>query len=92
LFVITIIPLTRMLIQCDTGYQLRDSHSNINHLLFMDNLKLYGGNDCKVESLVHTVQIFSEDIGMQFGIEKCATIKLQRGKVKHTKRIVLPNA
>jgi len=38
------------------------------------------------------VRIFSEDIGMQFGIEKCATIKLQHGKVKHTEGIVLPNA
>jgi len=38
------------------------------------------------------VQIFSEDIGMQFGIEKCATVKLQLGKIKHTKGIVLPNA
>jgi len=38
------------------------------------------------------VQIFNEDIGMQFGIKKCATIKLQRGKVKHTQGIVLPNA
>jgi len=50
----------------------------------MDDLKLYGRNDREIESLVHTVRIFSEDIGMQFGIKKCATIKLQCGKVKHT--------
>jgi len=92
LFVIAIIPLTRMLRQCDTGYQLGDGHRKINHLLFMDDLKLYGRNDREIESLVHTVWIFSEDIGMQFGIEKCATIKLQRGKIKHTEGIVLPNA
>jgi len=29
---------------------------------------------------------------MQFGIEKCATIKIQRGIVKNTEGIVLPNA
>jgi len=29
---------------------------------------------------------------MQSGIEKCATIKLQRGKVKHTEGNVLLNA
>jgi len=45
LFVIAIIPLTQMLRQCDTGYQLGDGHSKINHLLFMDDLKLYGRND-----------------------------------------------
>jgi len=38
------------------------------------------------------VQIFSEDIRMQFGNEKCATIKQQRGEVKHTEGILLPNA
>jgi len=92
LFIIAIIPLTRMLRQYNTGYQLGDGHSKINHLLFLDDLKLYGRNDREIESLVHTVRIFSEDIGMQFGIEKCATIKLQRGKVKHTEGIVLPNA
>jgi len=94
LFVIAIIPLTRTLRQCDVGYQLGDGHSNckINHLLFMDDLKLYGRNDRETESLVHTVRIFSEDIAIQFRIEKCATIKLQRGKVKHTEGIVLPNA
>ena len=58
----------------------------------MDDLKLYGRNDREIESWVHIVWIFSEDIGMQFQIENCATIKLQHGKVKHTEGIVLPNA
>jgi hypothetical protein len=34
----------------------------------------------EVESLVHTVRIFSEDIGMQFGLDKCAVITTKRGK------------
>ena len=71
LFIIAIIPLTQMLTQCDTGYQLGDGHSKINHLLFMDDLKMYGRNDREIESLIHTVRIFSEDIEMQSGIEKC---------------------
>jgi len=69
LFVIAIIQLTRMLRQCDTGCQLGDGHRKINHLLFMDDLKLYGRNDREIESPVQTVWIFSEDIRMQFGIE-----------------------
>jgi len=60
-----------MLRQCDTGYRLGDGHSKINHLLFMNDLKLYGRNDCEIESLVHTGRIFSEDVRIQFGIEKC---------------------
>jgi len=84
LFVIAIILLTRMLRQCDTGYQLADGHSKINHSLFMDDLKQYGRNNRKISSLVNTMWFFSEDIGMQLKIEKCVTIKLQRGKVKYT--------
>jgi len=57
LFVIAIISLTRILRHCDTGYQLGDSQSKINHLLFMVDLKLYRRNDCEIESLVHTVRI-----------------------------------
>jgi len=67
LFVIAIIPLTRTLRQCDTGYQLGDGHSNNNHLLFMYNLELYGRNDRKIESLVHIMWMLSEDSAMQNG-------------------------
>ena len=41
-----------------------DKHRKINHLLFIDDLKLYGKNDRETESLLHTVRVFSKDIGM----------------------------
>ena len=40
----------------------------INHLLFMDNLKLFANNEKEIDSLVQTVRIFSDDIGMKFGL------------------------
>jgi len=52
LFVIAIIPLTCMLRQCDTHYQLGDSHCKINHLLFMDDLKLH-----EIESQAHSMYL-----------------------------------
>ena len=33
----------------------------------MDDLKLYAKNEKGLESLVQTVQIFSDNIGMEFG-------------------------
>ena len=45
----------------------------INFLLFMDDLKFYAKNEKGLETLGQTIQIFSDDIGMQFGIDKCAT-------------------
>ena len=38
----------------------------------MDDLKLYSRNERKSNSLVQTICGFSEDIRMDFGIEKCA--------------------
>ena len=38
----------------------------INHVLFMDDLKLHSENKKDFESLVQTVRILSDDIGMEF--------------------------
>ena len=37
----------------------------------MDNLKLHSQSEKGLGSLVQAVRAFSEDIGMEFGIEKC---------------------
>ena len=47
----------------------------MNHLLFMDDLKLYGSNDNETNSLVVTVKIVSGDIGMLFGFDKYDALK-----------------
>ncbi|XP_067942810.1 uncharacterized protein [Watersipora subatra] len=47
----------------------------------MDNLKLYGKNKNEIDTLIQTVRIFSDDIGMEFGLDKCATITMIRGKL-----------
>jgi len=52
----------------------------INHLLFMDDLKLYGANRDQLDSLIQVVRIFSQDIKMSFGLEKCAVLEMRRGR------------
>ena len=42
------------------------------NLLFVDNLKAYGKNEKQLNNLVHTVRVFSEDLRVEFGVEKCA--------------------
>ena len=34
-----------------------------------------------MDSLVQRVHVFSEDIGMEFGIEKCAMLVMGKGKI-----------
>ena len=55
----------------------------------MDDLKLYSSNDNQIRALQETTQIFSNDIGMSFGLEKCAKISIVRGKVKNRDNIIL---
>ena len=49
----------------------------------MDDLKLYAKNEKGLESLVQTVWIFSDDIGMEFGIDKCAALVLKREEIQN---------
>ena len=51
---------------------IREREEKINHLFYMDDLKLYGKNDKELDGLLRTVKKFSDDIGMEFGLDKCA--------------------
>ena len=44
-----------------------------------------------MDSLVQTVRVFSEDIGIEFGIEKCAMLVMEKGKIVKSVRIELPD-
>ena len=76
LFVIALLTLTHILRETGMGVPTR----KVNHLFFMDDLKLYGKNDKEIDSLIKTVWQCSEDIKMEFVILKCAAVSLQKGK------------
>ena len=57
----------------------------------MDDLKLYSRSEKGLDSLVQTVHVFSEDIGMEFGIEKCAMLVMEKGKIVKSIGIELPD-
>lgn len=40
----------------------------INHLLFMDDLKLYGKTESEIKGLVSTVEVCSQDVDMEISI------------------------
>ena len=42
------------------------------------DLKLYSHSEKGLDS-VQTVCVFSEDIGMEYGIEKCAMLVMEKG-------------
>ena len=40
----------------------------MNHLLFMDDLKLYRKKENEIDTLIRTVEIVTKGIAMKFGI------------------------
>ena len=87
LFCLALIPLTSELNQTSYGYKIGES--KINHLFYMDDLKLYAKDDKELEGLLHTVKSFSDDIGMDFGLDKCAKATFIKGKLKRTTSVVI---
>ena len=57
----------------------------------MDDLKLYSRSEKGLDSLVQTVCLFNEDIEMEFGIEKCAMLVMEKGKIVKSVGIELPD-
>ena len=63
------------------SYEWGRKEFKLSHLLFMDDLKLFGKSDDQIDSLVQTMLTFSEDIGTQFGPKKCGVVILKKGKL-----------
>ena len=55
----------------------------------MDDLKLYRKNEYELDGLLKTVKTFSDDIGMTFGLAKCAKATFITGTLKYTTSIVI---
>ena len=70
------------------GYQL-DKQTKINHLFYVDDLKLYGTSGSQLNGLISTVKKVSDDIQMEFGLDKCAKATFKRGKKVSAEGILL---
>ena len=57
----------------------------------MDDIKLFAKNEKEQETLIHAVRMHSQDIGMGFGIEKCAMLVRKSGKWYLTDGMEHPN-
>ena len=83
LFILSLNPLS-FLLKDAPGYKLKHENQsiNINHLFFVDDLKLFATTLNNLKLLLDIVIIFSKDIGMKFGLNKCAYIYTERGRRK----------
>lgn len=90
LFCLAVNPLSFMLKKENRGYVIsRSTKMKLTHLFYMDDLKLYAANELELQNQLEIVKEFSKDIGMEFGLEKCAYIHARRGTVQETTNITL---
>ena len=68
------------------GYGYKICRKKINHLEILNS---YGQNDYKLDGLLKILKAFSDNIGIIFGLGKCAKSTFIRGKLKYTSCIKL---
>ena len=82
LFVLSVNTLS-FLLSRENGYNIGKTIRDkiLNHLFFVDDLKLYASTSIQMKKLLDIVTQF-RDIGMSFGESKCAYQMIERGKRK----------
>ena len=80
LFEIAMMPLNHILRKCTGEYKLSKPQEKVNHLMYMDDIKLFAKDEKELEILIQAVRIYSQDIEMEFGIEKSAILIMKSGK------------
>ena len=48
--------------------------------MYMDDIKLSAKSEKEWETLIYAERMYSQDIGMEFDIEKCTILKMKSGK------------
>ena len=84
-----LIPVTVILRILKQRHSFGKEKERLDHMLIMDDLKLYGSKDNETDSLVKVVKIVSEDIGIRFGLDRCAVLNMKREKQIHCEGINL---
>ncbi|XP_063610625.1 uncharacterized protein LOC134784476 [Penaeus indicus] len=64
----------------------------VNHLLYMDDLRLFGKTEKQLDTLMNTVRIFSDDIRKEFGIKKCRVLAMKKSRHHKSDGIKLTSA
>ena len=92
LFCLALVPLTSEINASGYGYKMNRNSLPISNLLYMDSLNLYASNDDQQQGEIQIVTQFSDDIKMNFGLDKCAKASFIKDKRSSTGNIELDKA
>ncbi|XP_052748657.1 uncharacterized protein LOC128200179 [Galleria mellonella] len=87
-FCLALNPLSNILNSTQLGFHIQDKSINghpepnetINHLLYMDDIKLYASSENDLIQLATLTEQFTKDIKMEFGIDKCRINSIKCGQ------------
>jgi len=71
------------------NFDITGEAANVQHLV-MNDLKLYGRNEGELERLTGFVKLYSDNIGMRFGLEKCCVLVADKGVKNKCKGVEIP--
>ena len=84
-------PLNHILRKWTAWYKLSWLQEKINPLTYKDDIKLFAKNEKELETQIHAFRIYSQNIGMEFGMEKYAMLVMKSVKRHITNEMELPN-
>lgn len=83
-FCLALNPLSALLNGTDYGFLIKGANTTqckLTHLLYMDDIKLYGATERQIMTLLQLTERFSNDIRMSFGLDKCRRLSIEKGQV-----------
>lgn len=89
-FCLALNPLSDLLHDNGCYYNI-GGEAKLNHLFYVDDLKLFAKNKQHLIGLLETVKRYSESIKMTMGLDKCAVLHAEGGKVIETENLTLMN-
>ena len=87
LFCLALAPLSTLLNR--TNYGCEAQNGKVNHLFYMDDLKTFAKDDNQETGMLTIVKAFSDDIKMEFRLDKCTRATFNRGQLTKTTSINL---
>ena len=94
-FSLALNPLSNTLNATKYGFNIKADNGGeniqVNHLLYMDDLKLYASSRNQLNQLLDITFKFSKAIQMDFGMDKCGIADLERGSLVRNEGLQLPN-
>lgn len=82
-FCLALHPISNTVKNTKYGVNVKGSRNQcrINHLFYMDDLKLYAANRKQLDSILELTNNMTQDIGMSFGLDKCKIVTVEKGQL-----------